>query len=184
MAGQTNWYRHYNEVKNEDALNRYVAQTYRKYGVLEGQLRKSDGESVLEMGHSAVDMHFYPWVLQHDYAQLSIEKYPMIKKLLEIMGSRQEVKAAYEKIPKGEHAWGGTYENECAQPTPYGKPNRIFMQTRASYTCCQQFNYRPSRDCWLHARFDTDEQSKTGNAKIQGSPLDDMMLTMCQPYSR
>jgi len=27
--GQTNWYRHYNEVKNEDALKRYVAQTYR-----------------------------------------------------------------------------------------------------------------------------------------------------------
>jgi glutathione S-transferase len=40
MTGQTNWYRHYNEVKNEDALRRYVAQTYRTYDVLEGQVKK------------------------------------------------------------------------------------------------------------------------------------------------
>ncbi|KAG9734793.1 glutathione S-transferase, partial [Aureobasidium melanogenum] len=46
MTGQTNWYRHYNEVKNEDALNRYAAQTYRCYQVLEGQLKKTNGESI------------------------------------------------------------------------------------------------------------------------------------------
>jgi len=48
MTEQTIWYRHYNEVKNEDALKRYVAQTYRIYDVLEGQLKKSSGEIVLE----------------------------------------------------------------------------------------------------------------------------------------
>jgi glutathione S-transferase len=105
MTGQTNWYRHYNEVENEDALKRYVAQTYRTYDVLEGQLKKSNGGSVLEMGYAAVDMHYYPWVLQHEYAPLDISRYPMIKKWLERVGGRPEVKAAYEKIPKGEHAW-------------------------------------------------------------------------------
>lgn len=45
--GQKNWYRHYNEMKNEDALKRYVAQTYRTYDVLEGQLKKSSGTRML-----------------------------------------------------------------------------------------------------------------------------------------
>ena len=91
-------------MKNEDALKRYVAQTYRTYDVLEGQLKKSSGESVLETGYSAVDMHFYPWVFQHEYAGLDIGKYPLMKRWLERVGNRPEVKAAYEKIPKGEHA--------------------------------------------------------------------------------
>ena len=104
MTGQTNWYQHYNEVKNEDALKRYVAQTYRTYDVLEGQLKKSDGESALETGYGAVDMHFYPWMFQHEYAELDIGTHPMMKRWLEKAGNRPEVKAAYEKIPKGEHA--------------------------------------------------------------------------------
>jgi glutathione S-transferase len=103
MTGQTNWYRHYNEVKNEDALKRYVAQTYRTYDVLEGQLKKSSGESLLETGYGAEDKHFYPWVFQHEYAGLDIAKYPMMKRWLERVGNTPEVKAAYEKIPKGEH---------------------------------------------------------------------------------
>jgi len=39
---------------------------------------------------------------QHGYAQLSVEKYPGITKWLEAVGSLKEVKAAYEKIPKGQ----------------------------------------------------------------------------------
>ena len=104
MTGQTNWYRHYDGAKNEDALKRYVAQTYRTYDVLERQLSKSGGESVLETGYGAVDVHFYPWVFQHEHAQLDIGKYPMMKRWLERVGSRPKVKAAYEMIPKGEHA--------------------------------------------------------------------------------
>lgn len=60
MTGQKNWCRHCNQVKNEDALQRYMAQTYRTYDALEGQWKKSSGESVLETGYSAVDMHLYP----------------------------------------------------------------------------------------------------------------------------
>ena len=50
MTGQTNWYTHCNPVSNPDALERYSAQTYRTYDVLEGQLKKSDGASVLSGG--------------------------------------------------------------------------------------------------------------------------------------
>ena len=98
MTGQVNWFRHYNAQKNEDALGRYEEQAYRCYGVLEGQLAKSGGESVLEGGLSAVDLHFEPWVKQHEFAGLSLEKYPYTKKWLEKMGGLKEVKEAYRKI--------------------------------------------------------------------------------------
>ncbi|KAG9601211.1 glutathione S-transferase, partial [Aureobasidium melanogenum] len=98
MTGQTNWYRHYNEVKNEDALNRYAAQTYRCYQVLEGQLKKTGGESILPGGYTAVDAHFEPWIRQHAYAQLSLDDYPLVSKWLKKYGETEEVKAAYKKI--------------------------------------------------------------------------------------
>ncbi|KAG9562501.1 glutathione S-transferase, partial [Aureobasidium melanogenum] len=98
MTGQTNWYRHYNEVKNEDALNRYAAQTYRCYQVLEGQLKKTNGESILPGGYTAVDAHFEPWIRQHAYAQLSLDDYPLVSKWLKKYGETEEVKAAYKKI--------------------------------------------------------------------------------------
>lgn len=118
MTGQTNWYRcvwffsflsscekstdsmcrHYNEVNNEDALNRYAAQTYRCYQVLEGQLKKTDGESILPGGYTAVDAHFEPWIRQHAYAQLSLDDYPLVSKWLKKYGETEEVKAAYKKI--------------------------------------------------------------------------------------
>ncbi|KAG9671631.1 glutathione S-transferase, partial [Aureobasidium melanogenum] len=98
MTGQTNWYRHYNEVKNEDALNRYAAQTYRCYQVLEGQLKKTNGESILPGGYTAVDAHFEPWIRQHAYAQLSLDDYPLVSKWLKKYGETEEVKDAYKKI--------------------------------------------------------------------------------------
>lgn len=59
---------------------------------------------MLEKGFTAVDMHFYPWVFQHEYAGLSLDEYPMVKKWLGNAGQKPEVKAAYEKVPKGEKA--------------------------------------------------------------------------------
>lgn len=101
MMGQTNWYRHYNPTKNEDALQRYTAQSLRTYDVLEGQLKKTDGKSILPGGFSAVDAHFYPWIHQYGYAGLSLDKYPLIKKWYESVAEMKEVKQAYEKVPKG-----------------------------------------------------------------------------------
>jgi glutathione S-transferase len=104
MMGQVNWYRHYNPTKNEDALARYEAQAYRTFDVLEGQLEKSGGESVLPGGFSAVDAHFYPWVFQYTYAELKLDSYPKIQKWLEGIGKMPAVKEAYERVPKGEKA--------------------------------------------------------------------------------
>ncbi|KAJ4991885.1 glutathione s-transferase [Stagonosporopsis vannaccii] len=98
MTGQTNWYRHYNPVRNEDALSRYAEQTLRCYSVLQGQLEKTDGQSVLPGGITAVDAHYEPWVRQHQYAQLSLDEYPLVKKWLQKMGDLPEVRRAYMRI--------------------------------------------------------------------------------------
>jgi glutathione S-transferase len=100
MMGQTNWYRHYNPTKNEDALKRFTEQTHRHFGVLEGQLAKSQGRSILPGGFSAVDVHTYPWINQHDYAGVSLDKYPNLKGWYEEVEKMKEVKTACEKIPK------------------------------------------------------------------------------------
>ena len=101
MTGQTNWYRHYNQIKNEDALQRYTAQVYRHYDVLEAQLEKSGGRSVLPGGFCAVDLHFYPWVDEYEFAGVSLDKYPTIKKWYDEVKQMKAVKAAYEKVPRG-----------------------------------------------------------------------------------
>lgn len=102
MMGQLNWYRHYNATSNTDALKRYEEQAYRTFDVLEGQLEKTVGESVLPGGFSAVDAHFYPWVYEYSYAELKIEKYTNIKKWLDVVGKVPAVKEAFERVSKGE----------------------------------------------------------------------------------
>jgi glutathione S-transferase len=105
MTGQTNWYRHYNAVKNDDALKRFGEQTRRCYGVVEGQLRAAEGGEggILGQGINAVDWHFYPWVKQHEYAGLSIDEFPLLKKWKLAMEEREEVKRAYGKVEAGEN---------------------------------------------------------------------------------
>ena len=102
MTGQCNWFRHYHSSANEDAYKRFQEQTYRTYGVLEGQLKKTGGRSVLEKGYTAVDMHFYPWLYQHDYAGCSLDSYPYVQKWLTNMEERPDILAAYENVKKGE----------------------------------------------------------------------------------
>lgn len=90
--------RHYNPVKNDDALSRYAEQTTRCYSVLQGQLEKTGGESVLPGGFTAVDAHYEPWVRQHQYAELSLDEYPLVKKWLQKVGDLPQVRRAYAKI--------------------------------------------------------------------------------------
>ncbi|KAK3677594.1 hypothetical protein LTR78_002444 [Recurvomyces mirabilis] len=102
MMGQVNWFRHYHSQKNDDALKRYEEQAYRTFEVLEGQLKSHDGQYILPGSTiSAVDLHFYPWVYQHGFAQLSIENYPTVSKWIQTVGGLEQVKAAYKKLPEG-----------------------------------------------------------------------------------
>jgi glutathione S-transferase len=85
-------------VKNDDALARYQAQTLRCHDVLEEQLKKTDGASVLPGGYCAVDFHFQPWIFLYDFAGLTLDKHPLIMKWLRMLGEVKQVKEAYRRI--------------------------------------------------------------------------------------
>jgi glutathione S-transferase len=91
-------HRKFNAEKNENALERYTAETYHCYDVLENQLKKTGGESVLDGRVSAVDYHYEPWLHIYHLAGLSLDKYPFIKKWLGLMETREEVQEAYFRI--------------------------------------------------------------------------------------
>lgn len=71
---------------------------YRCYDVLEGQLAKTGGASILQGGVTAVDLHWYPWMRQSEYIGLELATYPRIRGWLERIGALKEVQAAYDKI--------------------------------------------------------------------------------------
>ncbi|GAB7363955.1 hypothetical protein MBLNU230_g4517t1 [Neophaeotheca triangularis] len=105
MLGQCNWFRNYHAVKNDDAYNRYQSQAYRCFGVLEGQLKSHNGEWIVAGdSFSIVDMHFEPWMRQHEFAGLSLDEYPKVKAWLERVQGLPEVAKAYEKVKSGEEA--------------------------------------------------------------------------------
>ncbi|EGP85554.1 unnamed protein product [Zymoseptoria tritici ST99CH_1A5] len=102
MMGQVNWFRHYHSSKNEDALKRFEEQAYRCFGVIDAQIKKTGDKFILPGSTpTAVDLHVYSWVYQHSYAGLSMDNYPSTKKWLENVSALKEIKAAYEKVPKG-----------------------------------------------------------------------------------
>lgn len=100
MTGQVNWFRHYHSSKNADALERYEKQTYRCYEVLEGQLAGNGGGDGILGGNgvSVVDVQFEPWVRQHEFAGLSLQKFPKVKAWLDGMKERKEVVEAYRRL--------------------------------------------------------------------------------------
>ena len=106
MMGQRNWYVHYNATDNQDARKRYEEQCLRCFDVLEGQLAKSDGKSILPSGFSAVDCHFWPWLRQHEYAQLDVSKYKLFQKWFKSIGERPEVNKIDAFIAREKEAQG------------------------------------------------------------------------------
>jgi len=100
----TNTPRLLHKVKNEDALERYQEQTIRCYDVLEAQLRKSNGETIIPGGYTSADFHYYPWIHLHGKAGLTLDNHPLISKWYYAMSGVKEVKAAYDRIRKASEA--------------------------------------------------------------------------------
>ena len=98
MSGQVAWFRYYNVEKNDDALERYTKQVYHYYDVLEGQLERSGGNSILPGGITSVDCHYEPWIRPFEYIGLSLDKHPKVQKWLSLMAQQQPLKDAYQSI--------------------------------------------------------------------------------------
>ncbi|MDZ8031298.1 MULTISPECIES: glutathione binding-like protein [unclassified Nostoc] len=94
MAGQNHHFSTYAPEKIEYAINRYVNETGRLYGVLNKQL--ADREFVAG-DYSIADIAAYPWIVPYERQSQNLEDFPHLKRWFEAIKARPATIRAYEK---------------------------------------------------------------------------------------
>lgn len=94
MAGQNHHFVQYAPEKIPYAMERYVKETNRLYGVLNRQLV---GKDYIAGEYSIADMACYPWIVPYERQQQKLEDFPNLKRWFEMMGDRPAVVQAYAK---------------------------------------------------------------------------------------
>ena len=93
MAGQNHHFVQYAPEKLPYAMDRYVKETGRLYGVLNKQL--SDGRDYICGDYSIADMAAYPWVVPHERQRQDLNQFPALKAWLERIQDRPATQRAY-----------------------------------------------------------------------------------------
>ena len=93
MAGQNHHFRQYAPEKIPYAIERYVKETSRLYGVLDKRL--ADREFVAG-AYSIADMASYPWIVPHERQGQKLDDFPNLKRWFETIRARPAVMRAYE----------------------------------------------------------------------------------------
>lgn len=94
MAGQNHHFVQYAPERIPYAMERYVKETNRLYGVLNKQL---EGKDYIAGDYSIADMASYPWVVPYERQQQKLEDFPNLKAWFERMSARPAVQRAYAK---------------------------------------------------------------------------------------
>jgi GST-like protein len=119
MAGQNHHFSRYAPEKIPYAVERYVKETNRLYGVLNKRL--ADREFVAG-AYSIADMAAYPWIVPHEAQSQNLDDFPHLKRWFDVIKNRPATVRAYER---------GTAIN--SNPTVNEESRRIlFGQTAAS----------------------------------------------------
>ena len=94
MAGQNHHFRNYAVEKIKYAIDRYVNETNRLYGVLNKQLA---GRTFIAGDYSIADMACYPWIVPHERQGQKLEDFPDLKRWFDAIRARPATVRAYEK---------------------------------------------------------------------------------------
>ena len=94
MAGQNHHFAHYAPEKLPYAIDRYVNETNRLYGVLNKRL--ADRKFVAGE-YSIADMAAYPWIVPYKNQGQDLDKFPHLKRWFETIQSRPATQRAYDK---------------------------------------------------------------------------------------
>ncbi|MDX2096890.1 MAG: glutathione S-transferase N-terminal domain-containing protein [Leptolyngbyaceae cyanobacterium bins.59] len=94
MAGQNHHFTQYAPEKIPYAIDRYVKETNRLYGVLNKQL---EGRDFIAGAYSIADMACYPWIVPYERQQQNLADFPNLQRWFAVMGDRPAVIRAYEK---------------------------------------------------------------------------------------
>ncbi|AQR72979.1 glutathione binding-like protein [Sphingomonas sp. LM7] len=94
MAGQNGHFNVYAPEKIDYAINRYVNETNRLYGVLNKRL---EGREFIAGDYSIADMASYPWIVPHEAHKQNLDDFPALKAWFDRIAARPATIRAYEK---------------------------------------------------------------------------------------
>ncbi|MDB5701208.1 MAG: thiol:disulfide oxidoreductase [Sphingomonadales bacterium] len=92
MAGQNGHFNVYAPEKIPYAIDRYVNETKRLYGVLDKQL--ADNEYVAG-DYSIADMAIYPWIVPYENHKQVLTDHPNLKRWFDLVAARPAVASVY-----------------------------------------------------------------------------------------
>ena len=121
MLGQNHHFRNYANEKLAYAIDRYVKETERLYGVLDERL--ADREFVAG-AYSIADMACYPWIVLHDRQGQNLDDFPNIKRWFETIQRRDAVQRAYA-VAKNINTSSGMTEEAKAILFGQGRRSKI-----------------------------------------------------------
>ena len=93
MAGQNHHFVRYAPEPIPYAIDRYVKETARLYGVLDRQLA---GRDYVAGDYSIADMAIYPWASRHEWQGIDLADYPQVARWAALVGERPAVRRGME----------------------------------------------------------------------------------------
>ena len=121
MAGQNHHFRNYAPQKIPYAIDRYVNETNRLYGVLNKRL--ADRPFVAGKDYSIADMASYPWTVSYERQGQDLNDFPHLKRWFEVIRARPATVAAYARVQEVNPASG--------RPMSEAEKKILFGQTAA-----------------------------------------------------
>jgi GST-like protein len=94
MAGQNHHFSRYAPEKIPYAIDRYVKETRRLYGVLD---RRLAGRDFIAGSYSIADIAAYPWIVPHEVQGQNLDDFPNLKRWFEVIRARPATIAAYAR---------------------------------------------------------------------------------------
>ncbi|RSE59540.1 thiol:disulfide oxidoreductase [Alcaligenes faecalis] len=95
MAGQNHHFNVYAPVKIDYAIDRYVRETGRLYGVLNKHLEQRD---FIAGDYSIADMASYPWIVSHQRQSQNLDDFPHLKRWFQRISERPATRRAYALV--------------------------------------------------------------------------------------
>jgi len=119
MAGQNHHFAHYAPEKLPYAIDRYVKETNRLYGVLNKRLAD---RPFVAGEYSIADMAAYPWIVPYKNQGQDIEAFPHLNRWFQAIRNRPATGRAYDK---------GKEVNNSQAPLSEAAKKVLFGQTAA-----------------------------------------------------
>ena len=94
MAGQNHHFRQYAPERLPYAIERYVRETARLYGVLDERLAERE---FIAGAYSIADMASYPWIVPHERQGQNLADFPHLWRWFETIRARPAVQRAYAR---------------------------------------------------------------------------------------